>query len=217
MSELTIGNRRVTTEQAIQWVSDYTSEPKDPNKPYGYPWYDTYDTGGSPLLVDGDLLAPVLLNVRPSIAAYKSLKGMTEHLNSVLREIPVEASLLDTDDLSAIGRLYEPLNIDDDSHGVRGTTLAKVLHRKRPNLIPLFDAEIRKCYSSTHDGHAARIPRERNRTWSAYMTLLAEAIRDDLRINQPEWAEVMNANQINPPITLLRCFDIVAWKCGKTS
>jgi hypothetical protein len=217
MSELTIGNRRVTTDKAIKWVSDYTSTPEDPNKPYGYPWYDTYDTGDSPLLVDGDLLAPVLLNVRPSIAAYRSLKGMTEQLNSILREIPVSASLRDTDDLSAIGRLYEPLDDENYSHGVRGTTLAKVLHRKRPNLIPLFDVEIRKCYSTKHGNAAARIPTARNRNWSEYMILLAEAIRDDLRSAPVEWNGVMDANQTDPPITLLRCFDIVAWKCGKSS
>jgi len=158
MSELTIGNRSVTTGDATQWVSDYTTTPKDPNKPYGYPWYDTYDTGDSPLLVDGDLLAPVLLNVRPSIAAYRSLKGMTEQLNLILREIPTDSSLLTTEDLSVIGRLYKPLDDENDSHGVRGTTLAKVLHRKRPNLIPLFDVEIRKCYSTKHGNVAARIP-----------------------------------------------------------
>ena len=217
MSGLKIGNRRVTTDKAIKWVSDYTSTPEDPKKPYGYPWYDTYDTRDSPLLVDGDLLAPVLLNVRPSIAAYRSLKGMTEQLNSILREIPTDSSLLTTEDLSVIGRLYKPLDDENDSHGVRGTTLAKVLHRKRPNLIPLFDVEIRKCYSTKHGNAAARIPAARNRTWSEYMILLAEAIRDDLRSAPAEWNGVMNAKQIDPPITLLRCFDIVAWKCGKSS
>jgi len=49
------------------------------------------------------------------------------------------------------------------------------------------------------------------------MILLAEAIRDDLRSAPDEWNGVMNAKQIDPPITLLRCFDIVAWKCGKAS
>ena len=112
MSELIVGNRTVPLETASEWVAQYTDpERVNPHKPYGYPWYDTYNTGNSNLLVQGDLLAPVLLNVRPSIAAFASLDRMRPDLNKVLQKIDSTDSILDIDDIGAIGRLYMPLDV----------------------------------------------------------------------------------------------------------
>jgi hypothetical protein len=215
MTKLTIGNRRITVGDAKSWVNKYTSTPSNPKKPFGYPSYDTYDTGGSDLLVDGDLLAPVLLNVRLSIAAYTSLQAMAPHLDAQLGQIDTNASIIDDHPLEIIGHLYEPLDQPVRPHGVKGTTLSKVLHRKRPGFIPLFDREIRKCFSEKHKSGPARIPYDRHRTWSTYMSLLAAEIRNDLLAAPEHWEDVRSANGGDYPITLLRCFDIVAWRCGQ--
>jgi len=216
--ELRIGNRKVKLNEAVEWVRAYTSEPTDPNKPYGYPWYDTYDTGNSLLLVDGDLLAPVLLNVRPTIAAYSSLKVMTGRLNSILETIPASASLLEIEDLAIIGALFAPLDTDA-AHGVGGTTLAKVLHRKRPHLIPLYDRRIWNCYCTADpvSGSDRVIPAAKTRSWAEFMMLMAGAIQKDLTDRLPVWRGLLGANPPEPPISLLRCFDIVAWRCGASS
>jgi len=215
MTKLTIGNRTVALDTAIEWVRDYTSTPANPKKPYAYPAYDTYDTGASDLLVDADLLAPVLLNVRLSIAGYESLQRMTAMLNEKLAHIAPDASILDTSPLKSVGGLYTPLDERPRPHGIKGTTLSKVLHRKRPGFIPLFDREVRACYAEIHGGTPARIPPDRSRSWSEYMGLIADEIRNDLLASRSGWDEVASANKGDHPITTLRCFDIVAWNCGK--
>ena len=215
MSELSVGNRTVPVETAIKWVAQYTDpELVDPNKPYGYPWYDTYDTGNSNLLVQGDLLAPVLLNVRPSIAAFASLDRMRPDLNKVLQSIESTDSMLDTDDFGAIGRLYMPLDEIPRPFGVKATTLAKVLHRKRPNFVPLFDGAVRACYFDSHLEEGARLSAVRAESWADYMTRIAAAIKADILASRSDWESIKNSNLGPHPISLLRAFDIVAWNCG---
>lgn len=213
---LTIGNRSVSTDQATTWIAEYTSDKVDPKKPYGYPWYDTFDTGPSNLLVDGDLLAPVLLNVRPSIAAYAGLHRSIPALNAVLADISPTASLLSTADLSPIGRLYSILDTDRP-YGVRATTLAKILHRKRPGLVPLYDREVRACYFNEHTKNLPRLTTSRTEPWSEFMVRVAAAIRDDILSAQAEWTSLATNNGSNPPIGVLRAFDIVAWRCGRAT
>lgn len=216
MASLKVGNREVPLAVAKEWVTTYTSAPKDPKSPFGYPWYDTYDTGESDLLVDGDLLAPALLNVRTSIAGYVSLKTSVPQLNEVLATISANDSLLDAAELSKLGLLFEPLD-EDSSFGISGTTLAKVLHRKRPHFVPLYDREVRTCYLDEHDGTAPRIPRSGKRTWAQFMMTIAAEIRSDIVENRAAWDEVHQCVQGDAEIGLLRTFDIVAWNCGKAS
>jgi hypothetical protein len=215
MSELIVGNRTVPLETANEWVAQYTDpERVNPHKPYGYPWYDTYNTGNSNLLVQGDLLAPVLLNVRPSIAAFASLDRMRPSLNKVLKPIGSTDSMLDIDDIGAIGRLYMPLDETPRPFGVKATTLAKVLHRKRPNFVPLFDGAVRACYFDSHLEEGARLSAVRAESWADYMTRIAAAIKADILASRSDWESIQNSNLGPHPISLLRAFDIVAWNCG---
>jgi hypothetical protein len=144
---------------------------------------------------------------------------MTEQLNSILREIPPNASLLEVEDLVMISELFASLDNGDAAYGVGGTTLAKVLHRKRPHLIPLYDQRIWSCYCTINptSGEDRVIPTAKDRTWAEFMALMASAIRKDLTDQLPAWRGVLEANVPESPISLLRCFDIVAWKCGGTS
>jgi hypothetical protein len=216
MAKLMIGNRKVTIAKAKDWVRDYTDPGQaESKKPFGYPWYDTYDTGESDLLVDGDLLAPILLNVRPSIAAYASLSRMRPELNEVLATIDIDESLLDVEDVEAIGQLFAPLDGKPRPFGVKATTLAKVLHRKRPRFVPLFDREVRASYFEKHGATAPRLTTHRAESWADYMMNIVDAIRCDILAACDDWEAVQAANRGSEPISLLRTFDIVAWRCGK--
>ena len=215
MKTLSIGNRSVTFHQAEEWVSSHTSKPSNPKKPFGYPWYDTYDTGTSDEIVDGDLLAPTLLNVRIPIVTYQSLKSISPTLNRILTEIPPDTSLLATNELGAISRLYATLDSDPRPFGVKATVLAKVLHRKRPDFIPLYDKQIRRCYSDPFAGAPAKIENSSDLSWAEFMTLVASLIRSDILKSRSEWDDLRRSNQGDTEINLLRCFDIVAWNCGK--
>lgn len=107
---------------------------------YAWPYYDNLTTGSGPNgLNDGDLLAPVLLNVNPKIHGLATLQTLRPILEGGLAKVPQGVGLADaTDaDINTVAALFAPLGISG-RFGVKGTTLAKVLHRKRPHLIPLF-------------------------------------------------------------------------------
>lgn len=72
-----IGGASLSRSAAFSAARDYLSGEGG----YAYPAYDTYDSGSDPDRVsDADLLAPVLLNVSPSITAYYSLQGLRSQL-----------------------------------------------------------------------------------------------------------------------------------------
>ncbi len=78
---------------------------------------------------------------------------MVPALNAVLAELPTDVALDDAEDgvLEAMAELFGVLDARPAHVGM--TKLAKVLARKRPGLIPVYDGAIGHCYS------AARAPR----------------------------------------------------------
>lgn len=116
------------------------------------------------------------------------------------------------DHLSAIGACFGLLDSNRRPRGVQGTKLAKLLHRKRPALIPLYDEHIRSVYQ---DGAKAPVPKVRGRSWQDFMALLSAAIQSDLRRNPDVWSELARLTPAeSEPITTVRALDIVAWGLG---
>lgn len=95
--------------------------------------------------------------------------------------------------------------------GAQGTVLAKVLHRKRPRFIPLYDDQVRSVYQ---DGPNPPVPPQPGRSWSEFIVLFAAAVQQDLRDEAQFWAEV-TALAPGPKITPVRALDIVAWWAGR--
>ncbi|GLL05146.1 DUF6308 family protein [Dactylosporangium matsuzakiense] len=183
---------------------------------FAYPAYEAYQPHHDPdQLDDADLLAPVLLNVnRLSLQAYYGLRGKCGELGVLLRKISRDARLEDAGDdgLNALGSMFAVLD-GDGLPGVGGSILAKILHRKRPGFIPLYDDNVRHCY---RDAAGAPIPRDSKRAWAEFGVLLGKAIRHDLEIQLETWREIC-AYAPGPAITPLRALDIVAWHAGRRS
>jgi hypothetical protein len=212
---LTIGNRHVSLEQASRWVRRYTSAPKNPKKPHGYPWYDGYQTGSVDVLHDGDLLAPALLNVRVTIAAHASLQRLRPALDIALNSIAKDGDLAaKSADLSLLGPLFAVLEQRGGAFGVRTTLLSKVLHRKRPSFIPLYDRQVRTCYLAPYGSSPPRLPTVRGRTASEFYMAISSEIRSDLRSNLNAWRSLQDEVAGEVELSALRCFDIVAWEAG---
>jgi hypothetical protein len=211
MTQVHVGAEVTSFDEAKDWVVKYTTGGSR-RRPYAYPYYDGLDTGGSETLVDGDFLAPTLLNARPSIAAFAGLQKRREDLDLALMAIPTDVRLADaTDDhVELLGPLFGVLD-DKPIYDVQGTILSKVLHRKRPELIPLYDSHIRHCY---RDASGAPIPRHSTRTWGELIVLLAYAMRADLASQRDEWDALVALVPESQPLTALRCLDIVAWSMG---
>ncbi|MFP5219902.1 MAG: DUF6308 family protein [Actinomycetes bacterium] len=184
----------------------------DPRNGYAYPSYDTLVTNGSPQLVDGDLLAPALMGVDLDRARFRLLRDMLPALEAVADLPPV--SLQDADDdhvlcvAGIFGMLDEPRYA---GRGVRGTIVSKVLHRKRPDLVPLYDSRIFEAYTAP-----GAIPRSTDRSWQQFMALLCMQMRADLRAEAGAFAELekLAADQ-ESPVTQLRILDILVWRTAE--
>ena len=177
-------------------------------RPYAFPAYDCYDGGTAEpdRLTDGDLLAPGLLNVPVKIRSFYGLQRVRGRLEEALRQPILERPLADVEDpeglRTAVRALYDVL--DDPNMrpwGVGGTTLSKVLHRKRPHSVVLHDRWVHACYV----GDGAPVPRAPDRTWADYMVLITNAIRGDI-VSQPEAFGGLRAAAGEPEISVTSGF-----------
>ncbi len=160
-------------EHPAEVLRDYV----DPRNGYAYPGYDQLVTNGSATLVDGDLLAPTLIGAEIDRGRFALLRDLLPELAGVADLPPV--ALQDADDatVAAVADLFAVLDrAPYAGRGVRGTILSKVLHRKRPDLVPLYDSRIFESYTAP-----GALPREQDRTWQEFMDLLLRAMRDDLQ------------------------------------
>jgi hypothetical protein len=115
--ELRIGGVKLDRPSAWENARAYLSG----DGGYGYPAYDAFDAGSGPwTLSDGDLLAPVLLNVRMQIPAFYALADARERLEGWLRQVPLDMRLIDAGpgEISVLGELFAVL--DDRIAGVGG-------------------------------------------------------------------------------------------------
>ncbi len=209
MDRLKVGGVWVDRGAAVEYAHRYLMG----GQGWAYPSYDGFDLAGARgPLVDADLLAPVLLNVPwIGISTYEALQRARPALQEVLDTLPPDLGLADAGpgDIQRLGELFAVL----DHHGMpgaRGTILSKVLHRKRPALIPLYDEQVRHVYQ---DGEEAPVPTERGRSWQEFEPMFAAAVQVDLIRELPFW-EQLAAVAPGPPITALRALDIVAWWAG---
>lgn len=181
---------------------------------YGYPVYDGFDGGRDAWrLTDGDLLAPALLNVPVRLPAFYALQSVRPQLEAWLGQTAPDARLVDASDkdLERLGELFSLL--DSGIPGVRGVILAKVMHRKRPTFIPLYDRFVYHCYVGPDDTAPLKI--EPKRSWHDFMILLSQAMQADLR-RETEWFQSLTELAFGSvSITPLRALDIVTWSSGR--
>jgi hypothetical protein len=216
MSDLIrIGGRSCSTTDAERWITEYFSpENRTSSTPYAHPAYDEYDSGSGPFeLNDGDLLAPALLNAAPTMRAFYSLQSVRSQLTDALARTPVELTLQDAAAVGTapalVGDLAAVLDATPRPPGVRLTTLFKVLHRKRPLLVPLYDQFVRACYVGDS---AFPVHRVRSRSWRNYAVAVATAVNQDLSTQEEAFADL---HRLAPQVTQLRLLDVLAWKVGR--
>ena len=196
-------------EQPDQLLLDYL----DVRNGYAYPAYDTLETNGSSTLVDGDLLAPVLLGAHVDAGRFTLLREMLPALEAVTDLPGVALQDADDDHVLCVAGLFGIL--DEPRYagkGIRGTIVSKVLHRKRPELVPLYDSRIFEAYTAP-----GAIPRTTDIAWQQFMALLCTQMRDDLRAEAPAFAALQQlAAAEGTPVSQLRILDILVWRTADT-
>ena len=148
-----VGARSMSTDDAFDFVRSYVGSPEEH---WSYPGYDGYPGAASHLIGPQDLLAPQLLNAGLNLRSYYGFLAVLDEVNERLAAVPIDVPL---DEAGAGDRraVVDLCGILDDVSipGVKLTKLSKVLHRKRPMLVPLYDERIRRCYQ---DGDGAPVP-----------------------------------------------------------
>lgn len=215
---LHVGSIEILESRAIDIVRTYTAEPAElpltKRDYYAWPYYDFFDAGSTnDEINDGDLLAPVLLNVNPRIHGFAALQEVAPLLAQRLSAIEADTDLADASDaaIQSVGELFRVLD-EGRLLGVSGTTLSKVLHRKRPRLIPLHDTFVNDAYVRSP------IPSHRNRSWVEYIGLVMQAMRADLNQEVASWKRIEAVAPVtHGRLTRLRALDIIAWSRGKAT
>jgi hypothetical protein len=185
----------------------------DPRNGYAYPAYDRLVTNGSTQLVDGDLLAPTLMGVDLDRARFSLLRDMLPALEAVADLPPVALQDADDDHVLCVAGIFGML--DEPRYagrGVRGTIVSKVLHRKRPDLVPLYDSRIFEAYTAP-----GAVPRSTHRSWQNFMAALCMQMRADLQAEAAAFDELEKlVAGHDAPVTRLRILDILVWRAAES-
>jgi hypothetical protein len=180
----------------------------NPTYSYAWPAYDTLVTNGSSTLVTGDLLAPALLEAHVDAARFGVLVEMLPQLAGIGALQPRGLADATDDDIAAVAALFAVLDAEQYRRkGVRGTIVSKVLHRKRPDLVPLYDSRIDAGYRAS-----GLIPHDPHRSWVHFMDLLCRLMREDLQREAEAFTELVKVGEERGAhLTPLRILDILVW------
>lgn len=206
-----VGGFEKPREEILEYAASYLSEDGD----WAYPAYDSYLGTHGELVGDADLLAVCLLNAgQRVIPTYYGLQSLIGPMNDRLMNPALVGDFADAgpDTLSAIADLFGILD-SYPTPQVGKTKLMKVLHRKRPSLIPLFDANIRRCYSELG---SKPVPGVRHRLHRDFAVAWLPVLQRDLRDQQDFWDQIVGMASPAVPITSLRALDIVGWHMGRS-
>lgn len=180
---------------------------------WAYPAYDAYPGSPGNQVGEADLLAVSLLNAgQKAIATYTGLKKLIPAMNHALANEALTGTFEQAgpETISAIADIFGILDTHPTPQ-VGKTKLMKVLHRKRPELIPLFDENIRRCYSVIGD---TPVPPIRHRLHRDFAVAWLPALQKDLIEQHHTWENVAQM-ATDVPITPLRAIDIVGWWMGR--
>lgn len=206
---ITVGGfRDEPVEKATRLVREYVTE-------YGrwsYPAYDGYlRDAPTDDVRQQDLLAGALLNAgQQPIPTYYGLLEILPEINRRLEDPRLTGTLEEAsgDTLDAIADLYGILD-DRPQHQVQLVKLSKVLHRKRPALLPLYDKNIWRCYSQF--GDPVRVDPVKRRSDRMRVRAWLPHVQADLNAAPMLWRELAGLAS-EPTISSLRALDILAWR-----
>ena len=205
---ITVGGFTVPIEKATRLVRQYVTEYGN----WSYPAYDGYlQDATTDDVRQQDLLAAALLNAgQQPIPTYYGLLKILPEINRRLADPLLTGSLEEAseDTLEAIAHLYGILD-DSPQHQVQLVKLSKVLHRKRPELLPLYDKNIWRCYSQF--GDPVRVAPVKRRSDADRVRAWLPQVQRDLREASDHWSDLA-ALATEPRISPLRALDILGWR-----
>jgi len=138
-----------------------------------YATYDAVTTELDSTITIHDILLSVMMNSWLMAPRGRSVYRARERIGRGLAGIPPEASLLDDHDAIPWDGIHALFNEFETIKGAKLAVATKILHRKRPKLIPIFDKVVLSYYEETH-------PDLRGLKMGPVAVRAMEVFRDDL-------------------------------------
>ncbi|TCN33463.1 hypothetical protein EV644_12284 [Kribbella orskensis] len=197
----------VTDSEAVEDLASYYQE-GPPGTGYSGRWFERIGTPEDQerdrnRLTADDIVAVSALGIRLPITVSSRLLGEdAAEISELLAEIPADVDLWDASrsDLgprSAAGRLFQRFRAmawNGGEHGTSGVTASKLLARKRPLLIPIYDRQVRTLVGLSNGAN----------WWVSLNAALTQELREHLEVLHQEAG-------LEPIITPLRTLDVVLW------
>ena len=189
----------------------------DENSLFAWPWYDN-DSDPDVLSVF-DLLAPSFLNyhipheIRQNMLvprveenSYSVMKSKmsdfltkTKGLDLHFENMP--DGVFDEPDDSPYGDLIKLIKFtNSECSGLSGVAVTKILHRKRPDLVPLIDRRIRTFYFGKNSGSDLSL-----------LKLIHKDLQNDETIELLDELRKSFVLENNSEMSRLRALDIIVW------
>jgi hypothetical protein len=187
-------------------AADHLAAYTDPAGPYAF---CAYDRQGDPARLDPiDMLAPALLDApvrgRHAIAMFGAsgaYRDLRHRLQAVLDHPAGGTSEFATVDLADPAGPWAPvaaaLSASDTTADIKASKVTKILHRKRPDLVPIFDRREADYY-----GTGRQTP---SKYWPIFQA--------DIVANHA-WLAALAATVTTPdhrPLSIIRAADIIIW------
>ena len=201
---------------AVRLVKDYfADDPATGRAEYSGAYFERLGGGGDRpevayQITAEDLLAVSMLSV-PVVRYYALhvLDYRAREISSLLAQIPVDVALADDEAEHLIVQggpaweLWELLHAirprPQDRNRLAAVAAGKLLARKRPHLLPVYDSHVREVL---------RRPSNDQMWWS---DLRCQLIRDDALVRE---LEAVRARAGAGHLSLLRTFDVMCWMFG---
>lgn len=190
-------------DAAPKLVEAYLEEDEEGRPLFTGSWFEQVGGGGdgedvADVFTEADLVAVTMLSVQVGArAAIRILGPESESLSDLLREVPHEASPADKmgqaalrDPDSAAGELWERLK---RLPTVGWVTANKLLARKRPALLPVYDSVVRRAVGAPQ----------------SWWGTIADFFADQDRIERLE--QVCRDADAEKRLSLLRTLDVAVW------
>jgi hypothetical protein len=143
-----------------------------------------------------DLVAVSLLSVNvPPLGALQILETRADELSDLLARVPRSLELVDVDEIPADWAPNVLWSALRDVPGVGWVTAGKLMARKRPHLVPVYDSVVQAAATPTGS------------FWDALRT----ALRVDERALHRHLLSLRDEAEIGDDISVLRVFDVVVW------
>lgn len=205
----------IDDETAVGHLQKYFEIRPDGRPRYTGSRFDTMAGGGDTVdphrITPADLVAVSTLSRHvPAQAAIGIGEDLAEEIKTLLSQIPTGAKLEDIteaefsawlDSGSPADQLWDLVRQRQNPWKVGPTTASKVLARKRPHLIPIYDSVVAAETGLPHSGPQWK------RWFDAFQGDEGKAFADRLRS--------IRAQAGLPHLSLLRILDIVLWMNGR--